>query len=203
MIERSYSFNAQMKMSVGATDTKNIEDIILSCFPNAVKVEKANITDDKNGTDYWVEVLSGDRVSVDVKVREKDYGKEDVALETWSVIDRRIGWTRDVKKRTDYILWVWISSRRWMLVPFPMLCHVFCESWETWCKNYKKSIQNTKNPDGSHWKSECVFVPKNVVWSAIYRIFGGGASSTPFIPRQKGGLPEPGYLKQMEMMNGN
>lgn len=182
MIERSFSFDSQMRMSEGATDTNNIGAIILSCFPHAVNVEKANTSDDKNGTDYWVSLVSGDRVSVDVKVRERDFGQEDVALETWSVIGRQVGWTRDVKKRTDYILWAWLSSNRWMLVPFPMLCHVFCENWERWSKSYKTSVQKTNNQNGSQWKSQCVFVPKKVVWNEIYRSFGGGKSSVPFVP---------------------
>ena len=186
-------------MSEGATDTNNIGDIILSCFPHAVKVEKATVSDDKNGTDYWVTLLSEDRMSVDTKVREKDFGQEDVALETWSVIGKQVGWTRDIHKRTDYILFLWLSSRRWMLVPFPMLCHVFCKHWEVWGQRYKTSTQTTKNPNGSNWKSECVFVPKKEVWNEIYKTFGGGRSSVPFIPRQRGGIPAGGYIKQMEV----
>jgi hypothetical protein len=197
MQPRSFTFDDQMKMSEGATDTRNIGDIILVCFPNAVKVEKASSSDDKNGTDYWVTMISGARESVDVKVREKDFGQEDVALETWSKVNTRIGWTRDLKKRTDYILWLWKSSGRWMLVPFPMLCHVFCKRWETWREEYKTRKQHTNNPDGSRWQSECVFVPKKVVWNEIYRTFGGGKPSVPFIPRHKGGLPEGGYIQQM------
>ncbi len=173
----AYSFQEQMKVSEGAGE-KDITTILLASFPTAVEVEKASTSDDRQGTDYWIIIQSGQRLSVDVKVRAMDWAykhpdEDDVALETWSVVGTKIGWTRDVKKRTDYILWLWLDTGRWMLVPFPMLCSVFVRCWEEWRGAYKTRIQPTANRDGSQWKSECVFVPRSVIWAEIYAAFGG------------------------------
>jgi hypothetical protein len=182
MQQRSFTFQGQMQMSEGATDKKEIEAIILSSFPTAIKVERAKVADDKHGTDFWVTTRSGRVFSIDVKVRAKDYSvnhpeKDDVALEIWSVINTKIGWTRDTEKQTDYILWIWLDSGRWMLVPFPMLCNVFSEHWEQWSKLYQVAIQTTKNRNGFQWKSQCVFVPRKIVWVAIYDTFSGVPSA--------------------------
>lgn len=180
MTGRSFTFQDQMRMSEGVSESDeiNIEKIILSNFPTAEKVARANTSDDKNGTDYWVTMQSGQRASVDVKVRAEDWlkhhpGQDDVALETWSVIGAKVGWTRDVQKRTDYILFIWLETGRWMLIPFPVLCSIFVKNWEEWRKKYKARPQFTRNPNGSHWYSECVFVPRALIWKEYYSAFGG------------------------------
>src|SRR5690348_13330068 len=117
MILNSVTFQDKKQMSEGIADNVDIPSILLECFPFAVKVEKASLAEDKNGTDYWVYLVSGHKLSVDVKVRKKDFGKDDLALEVWSVIGKKIGWTRDRNKRTDYILWLWMDTRRYSLVP--------------------------------------------------------------------------------------
>lgn len=178
MINRVTSFQDQMRMSEGVNDKKDIKKILLEHFPNAVDVERANIAEDKNGTDYWVTMRSGQKNSVDVKVRKEDWAKrhpdeDDIALEIWSKLQSKIGWTRNTTKRTDYILWIWLETGRNMLIPFPMLCSVFEKHWEEWSKTYKAPIQTTKNANGSFWKSQCVFVPRRVVWNSIYIAFSG------------------------------
>jgi hypothetical protein len=173
-----FDFHTQMLMSEGVSDKKNIGEIILSAFPTAIKVEKANKSDDKHGTDYWVTTQAGHTHSLDVKVRSRDYSKnrpdrDDLALEIWSVVEKKvIGWTRDVNKRTDYIMWIWKDTGRWSLVPFPMLCGIFVKNWEEWRKKYQTAIQHT-DLNGFQYKSECVYVPRKVVWGAIYITFGG------------------------------
>lgn len=178
MNDKSFNFQDQIKMSEGVSNKKDIKEIILSRFPTAIQVEKATTSDDKSGTDYWVTIKSGQKLSIDVKVRKKDYSKDnpnkdDLALEVWSVINRRVGWTRDTEKRTDYILWIWLDTGRWMLIPFPVLCDIFVKNWEGWCKKYYAPIQETKNPNGSSWKSQCVFVPRKLIWTEYYTNFGG------------------------------
>lgn len=153
-----------------------LEDYLLTKIPQAQKVKRADLPDDKNGIDYWVKLQSGRVVGVDVKVRDEDWsqrGRDDVALETWSVVDKAIGWTRNAAKRTDYILFLWKETMRCMLMPFPMLCSIFVANWEQWREKYKPHIQRTKNEDGTFWESECVFVPRQLLWNKIYADFGG------------------------------
>ncbi len=170
----AYAFSDKLRMSQGYVAQISVDDVLMAHVPGAVRVRVAGKSDDKNGTDYWVDRECGEALSVDVKVREKDWkprGCDDLALETWSVLERgRVGWTLDTHKRTDYVLWLWKDTGRWCLIPFPMLCAVFQDNRDEWCGQYKVSRQYT--PDGGY-HSECVFVPRLAVWRAIYNRFGG------------------------------
>jgi len=170
----SYGFDERLAMSRGVSADKSVTAILLDNIPGALNVHAAHEINDRNGTDYWVEHARGEHLSVDVKVRSKDYkalaGEDDLALETWSVVERDVpGWTRDETKRTDYILWFWSDTGRWCLVPFAMLCAVFQENWREWSRRFKTRRQST--PDRGY-QSECVFVERRSVWAAIYRRFG-------------------------------
>lgn len=176
MIERTFFFQDQLKWSEGAISEKeDIPAYLLRKIPLAVKVERANRSDDRKGIDYWVTLQSGRIVGVDVKVRAEDWapkGHDDVALETWSVYEKQvIGWTRDPSKQTDYILFLWKDTGRCMLLSFPELCSIFIEQWEAWRKKYKPYVQKSEN--FSQWHSECVFVPRVQIWKKLYAAFGG------------------------------
>jgi len=173
-----YSFDRQLQMSQAAASGRDVAAILMQAIPGAVAVYRAHRSNDRHGTDYWVEHIRGDHLSVDLKLRAEDWAAkaepaDDLALETWSVVEQqRIGWTRDATKRTDYVLWLWQDTGRWCLVPFAMLCGVFQEHWQAWAAQYGTREQFTPEFGGYH--SQCVFVPREVVWEAIYRRFGGG-----------------------------
>jgi hypothetical protein len=174
-----YSFGKQLVMSQGVFTSQDVEAILLREIPGAVSVRAAEQTDDRHGTDYWVKHARGADISVDVKIRREDWAAkpepdraDDLALETWSVVEKRkIGWTRDSRQRTDYILWLWTDTGRWCLVPFAMLCAVFQEKWPEWSACYETREQYTPEYGGFH--SQCVFVPRMVVWDEIYRRYSG------------------------------
>jgi len=171
-----YSFADRLQFSKAAPI---VPEILLREIPGAVAVHAADKSNDRLGTDYWVEHARGTHLSVDVKLRTADYAAkpepdraDDLALETWSVVEKqKIGWTRDASKRMDYVLWLWRDTHRWCLLPFPMLCQVFQEKWRDWTACYGTSQQRTPQFGGYH--SECVFVPRDVVWTEIYRRYGG------------------------------
>jgi hypothetical protein len=174
-----YDFHEELAMSHGTRTSGDIAEVLKANIPGAVKAEPAEETDDRNGTDWWVYNESGRPISIDAKIRKKDYrdisnGKEDdLALETLSVIEcDKIGWTRDDTKQTDYILWWWKSTRRWCLVPFRMLCYVYQRHWRQWKAEYRTEVQETRM-NGYVYHSECTFVPRKVVWREIYKHFGG------------------------------
>lgn len=173
---REYGFNERLEMSQGYAENVSISDIILSNIPSACSVHQASISNDKSGTDWWVETQSGNFLSIDAKVRSEDWrlkGQDDLALETWSVIENnKVGWSRDKTKRTDYILWLWQDTGRWCLIPFQMLCGVFIDHWENWKVQYKCKQQKTQYGD-SYYHSECVFVPRDVLWREIYKRYSG------------------------------
>ena len=179
MNQRQFDFGDRLQMSNGVCASVDVGCILLREIPGALTVSKAHETNDRRGVDWWVE-QSGRHLGVDAKVREEDYarrGHDDLALETWSVIpgsgcSGAIGWTRDVDKRCDYILWLWVETGRWCLIPFPFLCAVFSANWKSWRGQYKTSRQRTTR-DFRSWESECTFVPRRVVWAEIYRRFSG------------------------------
>ena len=179
MIPHSYNFDAQMRMSAGIGGEKDTGNFILSRFPNAVKIERAGQSDDRKGTDWWITMQSGEVESLDLKARKRDYAKnnpnkDDLALEVWSVLNKKIGWTRDTSKRTNWIMWKWADTGRYVLIPFPWLCSTFTEKWQAWCEAYEAPIQNTVSAKGILlWQSQCVYVPRLVVWREIYNTFGG------------------------------
>jgi hypothetical protein len=183
---REYEFGEQLRMSQGIQADKDIGAVLLANIPGATYVKKSESDDDRNGTDYWVYHARGEPYSIDVKFRSEDYAikaapftADDLALETWSVIEKRvIGWTRDEKKMTDYVMWFWKDTGRWCLIPFAMLCAVFQEMWEPWRKEFKTRVQSTEcTSSGRGWHSECVFVPRREVWAAIYKRYGGSTTS--------------------------
>ena len=123
---------------------------------------------------------SGNHLSVDVKIRAQDWSvkdepdrADDLALEIWSVCEKKIqGWTRDESKRTDYVLWYWSDTGRWCMIPFAMLCQAFREHWEAWSQEFRTATQRTGN-----YHSNCVFVPRRTIWNAIYNRFNPKAES--------------------------
>ena len=168
-VARSYDFNERLEWSHGVADS--VEEILLQHIPGCKAVRRATTQDDRHGTDWWAERGSLPALSIDVKAREEDYapkGYDDIALETWSVIGQKIGWTRDSSKRTDYILWYWQDTRRYLLVPFPILCQIFTENWQVWREIYKTAEQNS----GS-WRSQCTFVPRKVIMQEVDRWMNG------------------------------
>lgn len=170
-----YAFSERLVWSEGYLDG-GIARILRDRIPGCYKVERADTDNDRNGTDYWAVRANGlPPLSIDVKVRSVDYaqkGHDDLALETWSVLGSKIGWTRDPKKRTDFILWYWADTTRFVLVSFPALCRIFRSYWKVWHEQYKCDIQTS-----DHWQSECVYVPRNVVMEKIMAWENGYAES--------------------------
>ena len=149
-----------------APSNQAVETIVKNRFPGCSGVTRANVVNDKGGTDYWIHRLENKPLRVDLKIRSKDFGLDDLALETWSVMPNGrpgvAGWTRDAKKNSDFILWYWQDTRRFFLVNFPALCFVFDRYWQLWASRYRTEIQTS----GS-WQSQCVFVPRETIVKAI------------------------------------
>jgi hypothetical protein len=181
MPPREFDFTDQLVMSQGHAASADIQEILCSMLPGAVSATPAATANDRQGVDWWVELTSARHLAVDVKVRQQDWaphGKDDLALEIWSVVPSvskqrgAIGWTRDSGKKCDYVLWYWQDSQRFCLLPFLPLCHVFTRRWEEWQSRYQTARQHTVSGT-SGYLSECVFVPRRVVWREIYESYGG------------------------------
>jgi len=167
---KNFDFDDCQRMSHGVAPT-TVRSLLMSQIPAAQSAIPATADDDRNGTDWWVLCRDGHWLSVDVKVRSEDHRVlrklDDLALEIWSDRERRVvGWTGQLDKRTDYILWFWKDTKRFCMVPFPMLNNVFRKYGRYWGTQYPHGHQKSSK-DGRCWFSECVFVPRREVWTAI------------------------------------
>lgn len=180
---RVYDFDERLTWSAGFLDS-GVSTILRSRIPGCYDVVRAEKDQDRNGTDYWALRHGLPSLSVDVKVRNPDYSahpdpkrrSDDLALETWSVANTKIGWTRDTKKRTDYVLWFWTDTQRFFLASFPALCATFTRYWEQWRKTFPTFQQTSQR-----WKSECVFVPRVLVIDKMVA-WQNGAVPTAMVP---------------------
>jgi hypothetical protein len=174
---RAHDFAERLAWSEGVAATEgDLFAILRARIPGCISVERATEEDDRSGTDYWAHRARGLRpLSIDLKARSLDpiesFGVDDLALETWSVIGEKPGWTRDSQKATDYILWLWTPTRRFFLVPFPALCNVFQRYWEQWAATYPVHGQ-----DSGCWQSQCVLVPRVVLIETLNRWMQGAAA---------------------------
>lgn len=170
-----YGFTEQMRWAEGTAPTLDaVAAILVSRILGCTHITRATKADDRNGTDYWAHrKLPLRALSIDLKLRKEDFAfkqpaEDDLALETWSVLEKVVGWTRDPTKRTDFVLWYWRDTGRFCLVAFPPLCFVFARQWVEWRDKYKHRIQDTTE-DGLSWQSECVYVPRIVVFESLTR----------------------------------
>ena len=177
MMDRNYWFGERLGWSEGIGNCDDVKAILLANIPQAVEVRKASSDEDRMGTDYWIDRAGLPPLSVDVKCRSLDpvttpgIESDDLALEVWSVVEKNVsGWTLDSTRETDYVMWFFEPTRRWVLVAFPQLCTAAVRNIDHWKLKYP--LRRQCSNDGE-WHSECIFVPRQEVWRSIYRIFGG------------------------------
>jgi hypothetical protein len=177
---RTFDFNNQLVMSTGTAANRTIGEILLETIPGSVRAIQALSVHDKQGVDWWLDMKSGERLAIDCKIRDDDpivrFGAhcDDVALETWSVVEKKVGgWTLDETKKTDYIFWLWKDTGRWCVVPFLLLVKAFKAKKDEWIKVYRVARQNTNG----RYHSECVFVPVREMWAEIYRQSKGSSET--------------------------
>lgn len=175
-----YGFQERLVMSDGAANG-DVADVLLKCIPGAQNVTRSSEAEDRNGTDYWVALRSGHSLSVDVKVREVDpivtWGSDDLLIEWTSAVETATpGWTVDPRKRTDYVCYWFVPTRRYALLPFPLLHAAATEARDVWQEQF--SVRRSRSQQGSRrWTTEFSTVPRSVVWRAIYEIANGRAAA--------------------------
>jgi hypothetical protein len=169
----NFDFNERLSFSV-TSNGRTFESIIQETLPGIAMVEKTNAEQDKTGVDYVVTLRRGSRVFVDLKLRDKGCSRfwksgEELALETWSVIPEdgcagKTGWTLDEAKATHYTMHAFHpeDSTQVFLLPFQLLRKAFRQNVKTW-----KTLYRTERQSSGSWKSECVFVPADIILSAI------------------------------------
>lgn len=137
---------------------------------------RSSKAEDIKGVDIWVRKINGTRLGIDLKFMRQDYkdqkffSSDNLPLETLSKINPEIvGWTLDDRKITDVVLWYWLPTERYCLVPYKPLRKIFTEKLTEWDKEFKKNDQTTPTSETvkKGWDSQCMFVPRLTVFSAL------------------------------------
>lgn len=140
-----------------------VRQIIAKHFVGVTKITrvKPDTQDDIDGIDYYVHF--GARVKhLDVKARQHDFGLADIVLETYSnVEDGTLGWTLDVTKKTDIVIFVCVDTGYYHILPFAQLSRIFARYWRLWdCKTIRQETRDNRpyrKRDVYH--SEAMIVP--------------------------------------------
>lgn len=169
-----FDFDERLAFSKGVrqrTDAETIRAMIDGCE----RVDVASTEHDRRGIDYFARLHGGVQIHIDAKARDRGcsqfwkQGIPELALEDWSVVpvnghSGKIGWTLDVSKETDMVLFTFdpADTDRCYLISFQLLRIAFRRYCSRWLQQYKHAPQQNNG-----WKSHCVFVPVRVVFKAI------------------------------------
>lgn len=147
-------------------------------IPRCVSIRKTDTEQDKSGVDYVATLANGAEIFIDAKTRMAGSSKfwknneAELALEVWSVVNKKVGWTLNTASNVDYILYTFDKSdwNKYYFLPFQLLRKAFYEKGAAWKEKYKQREQWS---DG--WKSAAIFVPASVVLNAIQETMTGAA----------------------------
>lgn len=199
-----HDFRERLAFSEGIQPGGSVINAIIRMIPNAVDIQRADTDDDRNGTDYWI--LRGHNLpslSVDMKNRElcpiARFGSDDACIETTSVYRGRsepyedarrskIGWTLDLTKRTDYIVYTWPSDNgiRYWILPFPPLCAAARMYWREWARRYRE-----KQAPNREYVTLSVYPPRPVIACAMKELMYGDTGEAPPRPSRYESKPPP------------
>ena len=113
-----YPFHQKLNQA-NSVDVKLLDKVLDNFLPNALALHRSNEANDRIGIDYFLENHKGHITNIDMKIREKDFGKDDLALEIWQCQRREIiGWSRDYRKQTDYVCWIFEDTKKICMLPF-------------------------------------------------------------------------------------
>ena len=173
----NYSFKNELRKANDKELIKKIAKLISDKIPGITGGRKSTTKEDRAGVDLWLKHESGREIGVDLKIRSTDcrkFGNDDLALENISVKNgktTKIGWTMDSKKLTEYVCWYWRDTKRIAIIPFQLLNAAAIKNMDSWAEKYAGATQTTDN----RYKSSCVYVPLDVIWTAVANICEGGA----------------------------
>jgi hypothetical protein len=160
-------FTARMKFAESSEVDLACRKIMEERVPNC-SIRRGTLEEDISGIDYQITAPNGKAISVEFKIRSKDHGR-DLCLEYISSIeDFRIGWTVDPSKVTDFVVWYWTDTRRWVAYDYKHLraaakAHAF--AWLS--KGFKQIENSTEKVKSRNYHSRAAFVPESTVDTMI------------------------------------
>lgn len=164
-----HDFRDSLEFSHAAGEEPFWESLYGQWFPTmqAMHSHDQNGDHQKAGIDRTIILRNSKQITIDEKVRRKDYG--DILLEFWSNKEKRIaGWVaKDLL--CDYVAYVIRPAKQGYLLPVPQLRAAWRKHHVEWLKKYERINCKNKN-----YTTESVAVPPDVVFAAMNSASQGG-----------------------------
>ncbi|MBK1876087.1 hypothetical protein [Pelagicoccus mobilis] len=152
-------FIDELEKSRDAIRKLPLEDMLRRYFPNLIRLKEAEDERDIEGSDLLA-TLPHREVGIDVKLRQTDpreRGTDDLAIEVSSVYEKCIPGYQN--SRVDYLLWVFETTQRTVLIPFSPFKARYEQNiaeWAYWGERFNKE---TLFRNGQRYHSTYCIVP--------------------------------------------
>ncbi len=159
---KQHNFTDSLALSNAQVDAPWWLEIYQKAFPTIQSY--VSVREDgwaqRGGIDRVITLASGKTISIDEKVREKDWG--DILLEYWSDRDRKTkGWiAKDLA--CDYIAYAFVPTGRCFLLPFLTLRQAWLRNKNEWVKKYPRIEAQNKN-----YVTVSVAIPIDILFPAL------------------------------------
>jgi len=184
LIIDQYGFKERLEFAEKNSQAMQLERFYRRCFPGCISIEKVKDKEkQRDGIDTLLFMQSGRILYFDEKIREKEYG--DILLEEYSVwktypyvqgreigkyeplslheaSDLVVGWLGRTKK-TDYITYAVVPSKRVNFLPFLLLQKAWCKHYREWVKMYGRLYV----PNDCYFTTN-IPVPTDKVYEAMF-----------------------------------
>lgn len=157
-----HNFNRSLEMSQQWANAPWWLEVYREAFPDLES--HVSVRDDgwaqRGGIDRVLTLASGKTLTVDEKVREKDW--PDILLEYWSNEERKVkGWVaKDLA--CDFIAYAFIPSATCYLLPF----YTLRQAWRANCKAWVKKYPRIEADNGTY-KTVSVGIPIAILLSSL------------------------------------
>jgi hypothetical protein len=165
----SHDFHKSLALSHKYSDAPWWMAVYKLAFPNLLKA--VDIRDDgwaqRGGIDRQLILKSGKVISIDEKVRLKDWG--DILLERWSDQRQKTpGWVQK-DLACDYIAYAFVPSQRCYMLPFQQLRKAWLTNGRKWIMKASQKADGFKTvlADNDKYVTESIAVPTGILMKSI------------------------------------
>ncbi|MBK1877206.1 hypothetical protein [Pelagicoccus mobilis] len=155
-------FEKRLRKSLEDSAKLPLQDLLRPYFPDARQLELAAPELDRRGVDV-VLTLPGGKVGIDLKLLSRDprrFRRDTIPIELYSVKEAdRKGYSGEA----DYVMWVYLDTRRTVLVRRVELVSFIDEFREEWAVFLEEREQTTVLANGFRYTSIHCNVPHKVI----------------------------------------
>jgi hypothetical protein len=164
-----HNFATSLALSKETEDAPWWDEVYSRAFPGYLSA--VSVRDDgwaqRGGIDRVITLKSGKTVTIDEKVRFKDWG--DIALERWSDRSRKVpGWMQK-DLACDFIAYAFVPTKTGYLFPFLTLRRAWALHGREWCELAESEQDGFKVilADNGTYVTESIAVPVAALLTAV------------------------------------